>query len=155
MKSVLELDKNVRALIEGLESIGALENTILIFTSDHGEEFFEHGNFGHLPKLHDENLRVPLLIWGLEIKGRVRDYVGSVDILPTVLDVTGISKSKLGKSILNIIDGKSLLNPPEDRVILSETLMNSGISKILMDLMLHKGTKIDYSAFKVALRATS
>ena len=64
MKSVLELDKNVRALIEGLESIGALENTILIFTSDHGEEFFEHGNFGHLPKLHDENLRVPLLIWG-------------------------------------------------------------------------------------------
>ena len=95
------------------------------------------------------------LYGGLEIKGRVRDYVGSVDILPTVLDVTGISKSKLGKSILNIIDGKSLLNPPEDRVILSETLMNSGISKILMDLMLHKGTKIDYSAFKVALRATS
>lgn len=45
-----------------LRDIILLENTVLIFTSDHGEEFFEHGDFEHLAKLNDENLGIPLFI---------------------------------------------------------------------------------------------
>lgn len=48
--------------IEHLKAKGVYENSIVILTSDHGDEFFEHGNFGHVGSLYPEVLRVPLLV---------------------------------------------------------------------------------------------
>ena len=154
-KSILELDRNVKTLFEGLEEMKLLDDTILIFTSDHGEEFFEHGNFGHLPKMYDENLRIPLFIWGLEEKRKVNDYVSSVDIFPTIIEIAGLSKTKLGRNLLRIIDGQNLLNPKEGRVIISETLMGSEMGKMLIKMALHKKVNPTEYSLKVAIRATS
>ncbi len=66
--------------------------TAVILTSDHGEEFFEHGGFLHGHTLYEELVHVPLIIRGPGVPPgvTVRDTVSHVDITPTVLDLTGI-----------------------------------------------------------------
>ncbi len=69
------------------------ERTVLAITSDHGEAFGEHGYTGHGRTLHEEVLRVPLLVWGpgLVAPGRrVPGLVGVIDVTPTILDVLGL-----------------------------------------------------------------
>ena len=55
-------DRHVGLLIERLEEHGLLDETIVVVTADHGEEFFEHGRFGHRKELYDESVRVPLVV---------------------------------------------------------------------------------------------
>jgi arylsulfatase A-like enzyme len=55
-------DDRLGRLFDSLEQSGQLEDTIVVVTSDHGEEFLEHGNLGHGFHLYDETLHVPLLI---------------------------------------------------------------------------------------------
>lgn len=64
-------------------------NTLIIFTSDHGEEFGEHGGYLHARTLFNELLRVPLVIWGPGVgTGEVvTDMTHSVDLFPTVMDL--------------------------------------------------------------------
>ena len=65
-----------------------LDNTVIVFTSDHGEEFFEHGGCHHVETLYREVLHVPLLISAPGLPaGRIADLVpASVSISPTVLE---------------------------------------------------------------------
>ncbi|MEM7200830.1 MAG: sulfatase [Planctomycetota bacterium] len=66
-------------------------NTILIVTSDHGEEFYEHGGFEHVRTLYNELVHVPLVIWGPGVpRGEVQGLTDSVDLLPTLLHRLGI-----------------------------------------------------------------
>ncbi len=70
------------------------ENTLIIITSDHGEEFWEHGATGHGFTLYEEQLKVPLIIKASN-KNKTRSHqpkslVGVIDIMPTVLDYTGL-----------------------------------------------------------------
>ncbi len=55
-------DANVARLLDALARHGRLRNAVIVVTSDHGEEFFEHGNRGHRNTLFDEVLRVPMLL---------------------------------------------------------------------------------------------
>jgi hypothetical protein len=100
------MDLGFSQLIHYLTESGRLDRTLLVFTSDHGEEFGEHGQFGrHSHALYDELLRVPLLIRlpGGRYAGKVVDaQVRGIDILPTVTDVLGIRSPKS-------IDGTSLV----------------------------------------------
>jgi arylsulfatase A-like enzyme len=68
-------------------------DTVVIFTSDHGEEFMEHGSIVHTKTLYDEVLRVPLIFRGPGIPrgGRVRSMAALIDIVPTVLGLLGIA----------------------------------------------------------------
>lgn len=89
---IASVDHELGRLFEHLRQIGIYESTLLIVTSDHGEEFREHGLFGH-SQIYEETLRVPLLV---KLPGnangatRVDSVVELVDIAPTVLDVVGI-----------------------------------------------------------------
>jgi arylsulfatase A-like enzyme len=82
-------------LLAGLHDLAMRENTLLVFTSDHGEEFGEHGVVGwHSHTLFDELLRVPLLIQfhhgrnrGLSVKAQVR----LLDLAPTILAAAGLA----------------------------------------------------------------
>ncbi len=70
-------------------------HTIFIVTSDHGEEFYEHGGFEHARTLYNEILKVPCVIWGPGVPTGV--YTGlsdSIDLMPTVLENLGISVNK-------------------------------------------------------------
>lgn len=71
-----------------------LADTLVILTSDHGDEFYEHGRCDHIHTLYDELTAVPWIMFGPGIPAkRVRDHVGTIDILPTVLSMFGIEES--------------------------------------------------------------
>ena len=80
-------DQQLGVLRDGLADRGLLEDGLVIFTADHGEELFEHGGFEHGHALWQELLHVPLILWGAGVNpGRDATPVSLVDIAPTVLD---------------------------------------------------------------------
>lgn len=92
-----------------LGSLGSnLANTIVIITADHGDEFGEHGRFGH-QSLYDGIIRVPLVIAGPGIKGStlVKQQVSLLDLAPTVCELVGVDKAQgfQGGSLLPLIRG--------------------------------------------------
>jgi arylsulfatase A-like enzyme len=84
-------DEYIGKLLVGLKKQGLYDNSIIIVTSDHGEEFMERGWIGHAVTLYQELLRVPLIITVPGGRGRiVNDPVGLIDIMPTTLGYLGL-----------------------------------------------------------------
>jgi arylsulfatase A-like enzyme len=107
---IRDIDGILSRLLARLQADGLLQDTVLVLTADHGEEFWEHGGWTHSAKLYDELLRVPLLIKGPGLpQGLVVDeQVGMIDLVPTLLDLLGIAErapSFQGTSILPWIEG--------------------------------------------------
>ena len=94
-------------MINLLKEQNLMKNTYIIITSDHGEEFKDHGSFGHNHTLYNELVHVPLIIQGPGIpkKTRIADKVRLIDIFPTIFDLLGVH-NKI--SSFNI-DGISLM----------------------------------------------
>lgn len=87
------VDREIGRLIRQLERLGIYDRTLLVVTSDHGEEFAEHGMFLHLQGGYEELSRIPLIfkLPGSEHGGtRVAHLAAMVDLMPTVLDVLDI-----------------------------------------------------------------
>jgi len=114
---VAYMDHHVGQLLDRLRELGLEENTLVIFTSDHGESLGERGLAGH-GHLYDENLLVPLVI---ALPGRIQGgthipkQVRSVDIMPTILELVGIEvPAELdGVSLLPLLDGNTTAVPFE------------------------------------------
>ena len=91
---VSEVDHHVGRILAALDEQGLAENTIVVFTSDHGEWLGEHLRFGKGWPGADAISRVPLLLrWpagGLVSRRRVSEIVEAVDVLPTLLEAAGI-----------------------------------------------------------------
>ena len=98
-------DAQLKRLFDGLAERSMLENTLVVFTSDHGEELDDHGSMeGHGWTLYDEILHVPLIIKlpnQTHAQTRITSIVESIDIAPTILDL-------LGLPALDSFDGESL-----------------------------------------------
>ena len=79
-------------LLEALKARKLYENTLIVFVSDHGEEFGEHGYLGHMNSLHRELVEVPLLIKFPGVSGgqRVTEPIEHLDLAPTILRALGI-----------------------------------------------------------------
>ncbi len=88
---IANLDHNVGLLLAALERTGALENTIVVFTSDHGDMLGSHGEI-RKQRPWEESILVPFVARGPGIPaGRVSEVLlSSVDVLPTVLSLTGV-----------------------------------------------------------------
>jgi choline-sulfatase len=86
------VDRQVGRIVETLRNRGILDNTLLIFTADHGESLGEHGEQTHAIFVYDATVRVPLMMrYPSEFAPHV--YAGStrsVDIVPTVLGILGL-----------------------------------------------------------------
>ena len=83
------LDRQIGILLSALREAARPEDTLIIFTADHGEELFEHGPPGHVPYLYDTVIRVPLVVnWpGRVDPGTVvTEAVSHIDLMPTVLE---------------------------------------------------------------------
>ena len=80
------VDSELERLVTGLQETGAWDNTILVVTSDHGEEFFEENSFGHNSNLNEYQMRVPLL---MHIPGKgnidIEKLTSHMDVMQTVL----------------------------------------------------------------------
>jgi arylsulfatase A-like enzyme len=89
---IRDVDRVVDRLLVQLQARGLEESTLVALTSDHGEEFLEHGGWGHGAKLYDELLRVPLIVKGpgLEPGTIVDQQISLIDLPPTLLDLLGI-----------------------------------------------------------------
>ncbi len=90
--SVKAMDVEVGRLLEKLDAMGRRDDTLIVFMSDHGEEFLDHGRHWHGVTAYGEMLNVPLLFsWPRVIAPRRIDtVVQSIDVYPTLLDLARI-----------------------------------------------------------------
>lgn len=108
-------DSQLGVLLERLEARGRLDDTLIVVTADHGEEFFEHGNRGHRRTLYEEVLHVPLLVVPPKGSGRAavatcEALVSLSDVLPTILDYAGAPTPGAvhGRSLRPLVEGGEL-----------------------------------------------
>ncbi|MFB0564245.1 MAG: sulfatase [Candidatus Aminicenantaceae bacterium] len=104
-------DAQIGRLINKLQKLNLAKKTLIVLTSDHGEEFFEHGGVKHGYTLYNEAIKVPLIMMCpscLPKNKKVDEIVQSLDIVPTILDIAKIKKPKVmqGESLLPLIKGK-------------------------------------------------
>ena len=126
------VDTCLEYLIRGIEKHGFLDNTMIIITSDHGEEFKEHGSFGHGITLFDEVIKVPLLLFlprASYVPQRITSQVSIIDIMPSILDFLGVEipSGIEGKSFIPSLEG--VVHTP--RVTYSETSRYKGFQACL------------------------
>jgi arylsulfatase A-like enzyme len=115
-------DAVVGRLFGELERLGVLSDTIVIVTSDHGEEFAEHGGREHARTVYEELLHVPLVVVapGLVPAGlTIEAPVSLVDVVPTLLALGGIAAPPgvQGRSLAGLMRGDPF---PSDRVLFAE-----------------------------------
>jgi len=82
---VREVDTYVQEFFNTLEKLSILEDSVLIITNDHGDEFNEHGGLSHDDKMYSELIDMPLLIYGAGKSGVCGTLVSNVDIPPTII----------------------------------------------------------------------
>jgi arylsulfatase A-like enzyme len=89
-----------------LEELGLWDETAVVVTADHGEEFFEHGHKGHRNNLYRESLHVPLIVKlpGRHRASRSTEPVSLVDLFPTILRIAGVQE-------IPYQHGRSLFDP--------------------------------------------
>ena len=114
-----EVQRTDAALTAILDALGPVpeRGRILVMTSDHGEEFLEHGGMLHGHAFHQEVIRVPLVIAGLPGRAAGSEelgVVGHIDVMPTLLAAAGLSYERLV--------GQDLAGPIESRIYVSENL---------------------------------
>jgi arylsulfatase A-like enzyme len=99
---VREIDGYFRDLLSTLERLDIVGETVLIITSDHGDEFNEHGGLSHDDKFYRELIDIPLLICNSPEKGTCNKVVSNVDIPPTILACFGLEAEAAfqGQSLL-------------------------------------------------------
>ncbi len=86
-----------------LSRLTGQRNTLTIFSSDHGEEFLDHGRFGHGRTLYEESVRVPLVVVlpdGRHAGRRIQTPVSLLDVIPSMADVLGVHWG-------TVVDGQS------------------------------------------------
>ncbi len=113
-------DNTLGEFFDWFDQTEASKNTYVIITSDHGEEFFEHGFVDHANSLYKELVHVPLIVRGPGIQSRhFKETVSLVDIVPTVLELLGINwqGESDGASYASLLkSGKSKNKLPEWRL---------------------------------------
>lgn len=114
---VRRLDEALGRLLEALESLGLQEETVVLFTSDHGNHF-KTRNGEYKRSCHESSIRVPTAVQGpgFDGGGRIESLTSLVDLPPTLLDAAGISPElpMSGRSLLPLLGGASPADWPED-----------------------------------------
>lgn len=111
-------DDQIARLFNSLRREGIYRNTVIGFTSDHGEEFWEHGGFEHGHGFYDELIHVPLIVKlpGNGSAGAVIDSrVDAARIGATLLQAAGVQSDYPGLSLLTCLDRPSCTKGGDDR----------------------------------------
>lgn len=107
---VSDVDRGVGRILDELEERGLAEDTIVVFTSDHGDYMGDHGRFGKGTPGHDCIMRVPCIIsypGNVPAGARVGGFVEATDLVPTLLDYAGVVRepSLQGRSMRALLEG--------------------------------------------------
>ena len=105
------VDIVVESLVRDLATRQSLDDTVLVITSDHGDEFMDHGGLGHGSHLERELIHVPLMISGLPDRPRRESaLIRQIDVAPTLVQLAGLETQ-------TVFEGSSLvplIRAPED-----------------------------------------
>jgi arylsulfatase A-like enzyme len=127
---VKRLDEALGRLLDALKSLGQLDNTIVLFTSDHGNHF-KTRNAEYKRSCHESSIRLPTALCGPGFHGggRIQELVSLVDLPPTLLDAAGIPTpdDMEGRSILPLIKRQPVAWPQEVFVQVSEAQIGRAI----------------------------
>jgi arylsulfatase A-like enzyme len=131
---ILFVDGVFDDLLATLRARDLLDRTVVVLTSDHGEEFFDHRNWGHGQSVYNELTHVPLIVRhpALFPPGtRVASPVMTVDVMPTVLELAGAAPPHglAGRSLLPLLAPGALATPRESY---SELLYRYGHAQALV-----------------------
>jgi hypothetical protein len=112
------LDEEMAGYLARMRQLGILDDTLIVITSDHGEQLLERGAVGHSScslegNLYDENIRIPLLLHAPALlpRGRtIHQQVSQVDIMPTLVELLGLSMPGpvSGRSLVPLIQGRTV-----------------------------------------------
>ncbi|MFN7941421.1 MAG: sulfatase [Thermoanaerobaculia bacterium] len=109
-------DLQLQRLLGELSALDLLQNTVVILTSDHGEELGEHGGLGHGRTLYEEQVRVPLIVRsiGADKPLVVRERVSLLDLFPTLVELANaeIPSTTRGRSLVPLLAGKQITPAP-------------------------------------------
>ena len=145
------VDEHFGRMLEELDRRGFLDDTLVVFVADHGEEFQDHGQHGHGATLYQEQIHVPLIV---RLPGRLRRpgdrsvveaQVQQIDIVPTILD-------SIGQTGLIETDGKSLFplirsgnDIPSSSVAMAELRLDGlAMDAVMLDGADRRHKLIDY-----------
>lgn len=111
------VDEAILDLVQGLESRAVLDRTLIVLTSDHGEEFMEHGWIGH-GQLYPEVTRIPLVVSHPALRvvssAQHQANIGLIDVAPTLVDLVGHQppQSWQGRSLVGLLSGQETPDAP-------------------------------------------
>lgn len=126
---VLYADTEIARLLAGLEQAGLATSTAVVVTADHGEEFFDHRNWGHGQSVYDELVHVPLIVRlpdGARAGERVATPVSHADVVPTLLELVGARADES-------LEGRSLVHAAPVRPVWSEVVYRYGEARAFVD----------------------
>jgi arylsulfatase A-like enzyme len=150
---IRSMDESFGALVGGLKARGLYDKTLIIFTSDHGEEFDEHGIMAtHSHTLYNELIHVPLIVKFPQSKfasHTVKTQVRSIDILPTVLDVLSIPAPAFfeGVSLMPFVLGR---RPERALYVVSERDMQQVFRSAFWSIMNERWKLYDSRLYDLA-----
>ncbi len=123
-----DVDRHIGTVLDAVEASGQADNTIIIFTADHGEMAGAHGHRGKGSLVYKEAARVPLLVIHPEIEGGVQTTALSshVDLVPTILSMAGVAQAQLqdeysvlkGKDLSSVLEAPTAKGPRDEEGVL-------------------------------------
>ncbi len=127
---VKRLDEALGRLLDALKSLGLLDNTIVLFTTDHGNHF-KTRNGEYKRSCHESSIRIPAAIIGPGFVGggQVQQLISLVDLPPTLLDAAGlpVPPQMQGRSIMPLIRREQVQWPDEVFVQISESQVGRAV----------------------------
>lgn len=110
-REIVHLDRLLADFLDELATLAPAEDVLVVITSDHGEEFLEHGSILHL-QLYDEVMKIPLFLrWPGNVPAglRIETPVSLVDVVPTVLQLVGATPPTTdGVSLVPLLEGAEI-----------------------------------------------
>ncbi|HEY3500608.1 MAG TPA: sulfatase-like hydrolase/transferase [Polyangiaceae bacterium] len=120
--AVYQQDQHIGRMLRHLRETEAGKRTVIVYTSDHGEAFREHGQMGHTFSIFDEETHVPMWIDAppgtltdaevAALRSKRNAYLFHVDLAPTILDLMGVADAPEIGRYRERMHGHSLLRPP-------------------------------------------
>jgi arylsulfatase A-like enzyme len=104
------VDAEIGTILQELDALGLAENTIIVFTSDHGEAAGAHGLHGKGPFAYQETMHLPLYIVHPDVKGGqdCRSLTSHIDFVPTLLSMAGVAPGQVGEIAGRELPGKDI-----------------------------------------------
>ena len=128
-RSLMAIEEGVGKILKALKETGQLDNTILVFASDNGYFYGEHGLSVERRLAYEESIRMPLLVrYPKAVKaGTVRDeFALNIDLAPTLLELAGVAvpATMQGRSLVPLLTGRTtgMAQLIPDRVLLRQSL---------------------------------